>query len=482
MQKKFITNLALLILLNFLIKPFWLFGIETKVQRDMVSPEDYGIYFTLFNFSMLFNILLDVGITNFNNKNIAQHKQLLTKYLSGIVSFKFVLAAVYFLVTFAAGYFAGYDSGRFYLLLFLSINQFLISFIQYLRSNIAGLQLFALDSLLSVLDKSLMIIFCAVLIWGNILEAKFEIIHFVYAQTLAYVITLLVVFGTVLAKTSQFKLKLNKPFSLMILKQTYPYALLVLTMMFYYRVDVIMLDMMLEDGEVQAAIYAQAYRLMDAANQVGVLFAALLLPMFANMIQHNKSAEGLVKLSFSLIFLPAIAVAIFCFFFSNDIMELIYNSHIEESANVLGMLMFCFVAIASTYIFGTLLTANGSLKTLNQLAIGGVLINFILNLVLIPALKAEGSALASLITQILIVIAQILVMKKVFSFRTNFKFIGVLIIYILLLLGAIYQVGILFTGFFIQLLIFAFISLLLGLALRIFSLKEIRDILRGKQA
>ena len=144
--------------------------------------------------------------------------------------------------------------------------------------------------------------------------------------------------------------------------------------------------------------------------------------------------------------------------------------------------MFCFVAIASTYIFGTLLTANGSLKTLNQLAIGGVLINFILNLVLIPELKAEGSALASLITQFLIVIAQILVMKKVFSFRTNFKFIGLLIIYILLLLVGIYQIGILFTGFFIQLLIFAVISLLLGFALRIFCLKEIHDILSDKQA
>ena len=72
MQRKFITNLALLLFLNFLIKPFWLFGIDRTVQNSVLA-EDYGIYFTLFNFSMLFNILLDVGITNFNNKNIAQH-------------------------------------------------------------------------------------------------------------------------------------------------------------------------------------------------------------------------------------------------------------------------------------------------------------------------------------------------------------------------------------------------------------------------
>ncbi len=479
MQKKFITNLALLLFLNFLIKPFWLFGIDRTVQNS-VSPEEYGIYFTLFNFSMLFNILLDVGITNFNNKNIAQHKQLLTKYLSGIVTFKFVLAVVYFLITFIAGYLSGYDSQRFYMLLFLAINQFLISFVQYLRSNIAGLQLFALDSFLSVLDKSLLIIFCSVLLWGNLFETKFELIHFVYAQTLAYSITLIVVFGAVLSKSQQFKFKLNKPFSFLILKQTYPYALLVLTMTFYYRLDVIMLDMMLEDGERQSAIYAQGYRLMDASNQVGVLFAALLLPMFANMIKNNKKLDELVKLSFTLLFLPAIVVAIACFSFSEEITSLLYNGNTDAS-EVLSLLMFCFVAIASTYIFGTLLTANGSLRTLNKLAIGGMLLNFILNFILIPELKAEGSALASLITQSIIVVAQIFIVKKVFNFSINYKFLVILTFYVLVLVAVLYCLGIFLSGFFIQLGIFVLTSIMLALLIRIINIKKMTQILVSKE-
>jgi len=479
-QRKFITNLALLLFLNFLIKPFWLFGIDRTVQNSVLA-EDYGIYFTLFNFSMLFNILLDVGITNFNNKNIAQHKQLLTKYLTGIVAFKFVLAGVYFIITFVAGYISGYDSQRFYMLLFLAINQFLISFVQYLRSNIAGLQLFALDSLLSVLDKSLLIIFCLILFKGNLVDPEIELMHFVYAQTLAYSITLVVVFGAVLSKSKQFKLKLNRPFSIMILKQTYPYALLVLTMTFYYRVDAIMLDMMLDDGEIQAAIYAQAYRLMDASNQIGVLFAALLLPMFANMIKYNKKLDDLVKLSFSLIFLPAIVVAIFSFSFSNEIMELMYNSNIKDSARVLSMLMFCFVAIASTYIFGTLLTANGSLKTLNKLAIGGMLLNLVLNFILIPQFKAEGSAIASLVTQTLIVVAQVFIVKKVFNFKVNYKFIGSIILYVIMLIVLVYGIEIYVSSFLIQLITFVLASIILALLMRIVNFKKMAQILVDRE-
>jgi O-antigen/teichoic acid export membrane protein len=98
MQRKFITNLALLLLLNLLIKPFWILGIDRAVQ-NAVSPADYGLFYALFNFSFLFNILLDFGITNFNNKNIAQNNHLLNKHLSGIIILRIMLAFVYLLVT-----------------------------------------------------------------------------------------------------------------------------------------------------------------------------------------------------------------------------------------------------------------------------------------------------------------------------------------------------------------------------------------------
>ncbi|MDP2888396.1 MAG: polysaccharide biosynthesis protein, partial [Bacteroidota bacterium] len=70
MKRKFITNLLLLLFLNVLIKPFWIFGIDLTVQ-NMVGDESYGLYFSLLNFSMILNIFLDLGITSYNNKNIA---------------------------------------------------------------------------------------------------------------------------------------------------------------------------------------------------------------------------------------------------------------------------------------------------------------------------------------------------------------------------------------------------------------------------
>jgi hypothetical protein len=66
MQKKFLTNLAFLLLLNFLIKPFYIFGIDRTVQ-NVVGATDYGLYYGLVNFTFLFNIIMDLGISKLNS-------------------------------------------------------------------------------------------------------------------------------------------------------------------------------------------------------------------------------------------------------------------------------------------------------------------------------------------------------------------------------------------------------------------------------
>ncbi|HZX63242.1 MAG TPA: oligosaccharide flippase family protein, partial [Bacteroidales bacterium] len=157
MQRKFLTNLGLMLLLNLLIKPIWIFAIDRNVQ-NMVGALDYGFYFEVLNFSFLFNIFLDLGITNFNNRNIAQNHHLLNKHFSAIVVLKFMLAMVYIFIAFTVALLMNYKADQMKLLAWLAFNQILTSFILYLRSNVSGLLMFKTDSILSVLDRLLMIL------------------------------------------------------------------------------------------------------------------------------------------------------------------------------------------------------------------------------------------------------------------------------------------------------------------------------------
>ncbi|MFA5588108.1 MAG: oligosaccharide flippase family protein [Mariniphaga sp.] len=424
MKRKFVTNLILLISLNLLIKPFWIFGIDRTVQ-NLVGDESYGFYFALFNFSMILNILLDVGITNFNNRNISRYNFLLPKHLSNIVGLKLVLAIVYAIFSLIIAGIIGYSKVQFHLLFFLIFNQFLVSFTLYLRSNITALQFFRTDSLLSVLDRSLMILICSLLLYTNILGGQFSIQWFVYAQTISYIITAVITFAIVLQKAGRFKIRFDLKFFFVFLRKSYPYALLILLMALYNRIDSVMLERLLDGttGHEQAGIYAQAFRLLDAVSMFGALVAGLLLPIFSKMIKEREPIGDVVKLSFTLLMIPAIVIAVSSVYYDVEIMSLLYTSNTAFSADILGILMIGFVGIASTYIFGTLLTANGSMRQLNIMAFFGVLLNVGLNLILIPRMQAYGSAYASLTTQLFTGAAQLILALVIFKLKPRFSYV-----------------------------------------------------------
>lgn len=477
MKRKFITNLALVISLNLLVKPFWIFGIDRTVQ-NVVGAEQYGFYFALFNFSLILNMLLDLGITNFNNRNISQNSQLLNKYFSNIILLRLLLGIFYFIISISVAWIWNYEWDQIKFLMFLVFNQFLSSFILYLRSNIAGLHMFKTDSVISVLDRTIMIVICSVLLWGNVTETDFQIKWFVFAQTIAYGITALVAFLLVLLKSGKIKIRFDLQFSLAILKKSYPYAILTILMASYLRFDAILLERLLEDGSRQAGIYAQAFRILDAASMFALLFAGLLLPIFSKMIKQKQAVGQLTQLSFVLIVVPAIIIAVTSLFYSTEIMELLYHQHVSTSANILAILMFGFIPIATTFIFGTLLTANGSLKQLNIMAFFGVVINISMNIILIPKFQAVGSAVASLTTQFITALIQVIIAYKIFKLKINYRFLILLFIFA----GGVILIGIISTdlpyNWMISSAIMVVLSIILAFSIGLIKVKGIYDIIK----
>ncbi|MEQ8324169.1 MAG: polysaccharide biosynthesis C-terminal domain-containing protein [Vicingaceae bacterium] len=411
MQRKFISNLVLLVFLNLLVKPFYILGIDTEFIIRL-GQSSYGSYFALLNLSILMNIFLDFGIVNFNTGTIARNEILLNKHFKHIMGLRMALAGIYVLITLLLGLVLGYGQGSLYLLLLLCLNQVLAGFILYLRSNLAGLQLYAQDSLISVLDRLVLIGTCSYVLWFGPNDLKLSVELFVYLQTAAYVLALMAGLFLVIRKVGFKGISLKLPFSLLILKKSFPYALLVLLMGFYYRTDGVMLERMLDDGPYQAGIYAQAFRFYEAGNMLALLFSTLLFPMFSRLLGQKKNVQPLLELSFKILTCGAIFASCIGFFQAVEIMDLRYDTEIQASSQAFKYLMFGFFSLAGTYIFGALLTANQSLRALNTMAMIGVFLNIGLNLLLIPTHKAEGAAFASMVTQILMAIYQVVLVRK----------------------------------------------------------------------
>ena len=418
MKKHFITNLALLIFLNLLIKPIWFFGIEIGVQNQ-VGEEAYGFYFSLFNFAFILNMLLDAGINNYNNRAIARDSSALKGHLAAIIPLKLSLSLIYAGVVLVSGKILGYSHEQFQMLWILVLNQFLASFILYFRTNISGLQLYRTDSLLSVLDRSLMILFTGLLLWGNISSKPFQIEWFVYAHTLSYTLTLITSAAIVRFRSGSFFQFFSLAGSLKILRASYPFALLILLMALFNRVDSVMLERMLENGREQAGIYAQSFRIFEAATQFSLLFAMLLYPMFSRMIQLKQNVNELVRTALPLLMVTGLSVATIAYYYKFEIIDLLYQSHTSYSSSVFGVLMIGYLFVSISYLYGTLLTANHNLRQLNIVAGTTVVINIGLNLLLIPKYQAMGAAISSLVSQAFYGIVQVFLSIRLLKIPAN---------------------------------------------------------------
>lgn len=471
MQRKFLFNLLLLIGINLLIKPFAIFGIDAEVQ-NRIGYVDYGIYFSIFNFTYLFNILLDIGITNFNIRNVAQFPILSKRYIGKLISLRLILFFVYTIIVFAIGISIGFKGKQFNILFLLVFNQFLLSFLLFLRSYYSGMLLFGLDAFFSVFDRILLILFCGYFLYWN-KDFNFNIYYFILSQTVAYLIALILAFSVLMKKIGFSSLKISKIFSLAIFKQAFPYALLIFTMTIYTRSDAVILERIHPHGDFQTGIYAQAYRILDAVVMFSMLFNTLLFPIFSNLLAKKENFQPILLTSTKLIATLSISVVIVCLFFAPQILHLFYDNLSDTSVVVFKILILAFLPISGIQIFGTLHTAAGNLKFLNLISIFGIVISVGINLILIPYFGAIGTATTAVITNASIVIAQIFYTKRYFSLSINWSVVGRIILFMICLIISTELLALTTNESLIRFLYFGIYSLIFAILFRLIDLREI---------
>ncbi len=434
MQKEFLKNIFFLLFINVLIKPFYIIGIDAQVQ-NRVGDSEYGLYFAIFDFCFLFQVILDLGIQNYNSKYVSENRETVAEHFSHIVGLKIVLLIGFFAAMFVAAGLLGYPPSYYSLIGFMGLIMTFQTFYLYLRSHFSALGYFRIDTWLSIVDKILMIVFVGFLLYGI---GDISILKFMYAQIGALVLAVVLALF-LLQKKFAVSVRFSPDKWKSILKSSLPFALVFILMTLYTRMDGVMLERLIDDDAQSAGYYAKGFRLMDAANMIGYLFAMLLLPMYARLLQEKKTVNTLLSTAAQIQFCITSIITIACWFYAQDILDVIYFDENGESiVNVetvqsFRLLMISFWTIAMSYIYGSLIIASGELRSLNIIFIVGIVLNWTLNLVLIPMHMAVGAAMATLMTQIFVFLGQYIIVQSRFSIGFNtfmgLKTIGLLGIY-----------------------------------------------------
>ena len=410
-RKIFLSNLLLLIGINLLIKPLYLLVIEAQVQ-ERTGPSEFGIYFALLNISYILNILPDLGITNWNNRHIAQQGNIYREELIQLLRLRSVLAGVYLIFCLVLAAMLNYNNREITLLLILALNQILATGVLFMRSYLSGLHAFGADRIVSVCDRLLLIVLLGAALIFIPAHEHFPIEYLILGQTVAYGLTLLLSFFFVWKRRTDSE-KTEVHTSKSVLSASIPFATLIVLSMMSGRIDAVMLERM--SGSFEAGIYAMTYRLGDMLNMISYLFAVLLLPIFSRMLSRNENVEPVFKTAFKLLLTGCVWLTIVCAFHAEWILGKLYSSHISEASVVLPWTVASAGLFSLQYTTGTLLTAAGKMKVMIVISAFALCLNIALNFFLIPASAAIGAAQAAFFTQLFVFCIQVISAQRLFQ-------------------------------------------------------------------
>ena len=198
-----------------------------------------------------------------------------------------------------------------------------------------------------------------------------------------------------------------------------PFFLWSLFSVIYYRIDAIMLSAMTTD-EV-TGWYGGAYRFFDTVMVLPMIYKNAIFPIFSKLWKKkNGSLERVFCKSFEFMFMLSIPIAILIFLFSESIISFFMG--LEEYASsvvVLKIFAFGIPVVFLDFIFGSaILGAANKQKKWAFIGFTAIFVNVITNFYLIPYTQMHylnggiGAAIATLITELFIMIAAVALLPR----------------------------------------------------------------------
>ncbi|HEY2720601.1 MAG TPA: polysaccharide biosynthesis C-terminal domain-containing protein [Chitinophagaceae bacterium] len=404
-HSKFYSSLLLLIILNALIKPIWIFGIDRQVQNITGIPE-YGIYFSLLNLSIVFGFLLDWGLNNFMNRELAAKKIELQHQLSSFLLLKLLFFVIYTVIVLAVGKLSGVTHWK--ILTGVIVIQFLTFLFLFLRNVITANQWFKTDAWLSVLDKTLMIFVCGTFIFLPSVFGAMNIQRFIVAQIICTSVAVFIVVLILVSKGIIFKKPSFRFFTRPVILSVFPFAMTIFLMSIHIRLDGFLLERLHWNGAHEAGIYASAYRLLDASNMVGYLIASFFMPFIARLWSEGKPLQEIILQTRHVQLMFAITVVAVSIILAPGLQQILYHRSDPYGVKILQWCLPALIGYGLTQVYGTVMTATGNIATFSYFNFGAVVINIVMNLLLIPRYGAFGCCLSALCSQLFLGISTML--------------------------------------------------------------------------
>jgi len=213
----------------------------------------------------------------------------------------------------------------------------------------------------------------------------------------------------------------------------------------YTHLDTVMLGFMTTDEDV--GYYNAAIKIKTILVSIVTSLGTVLLPRASYYIEHGniKQFKHITKKALNFVFLISTPLIIYFILYAKQGIYFLSGESYYNAITPMQIIMPTLLFIGITNILGIqILVPLGKERFVLYSEIAGAITDLIINIILIPVLKASGAALGTLIAEIIVFIVQYYVLKR--EVKESFKSIAYLKIVIATIIGLVFSYWVVFLN------------------------------------
>jgi O-antigen/teichoic acid export membrane protein len=380
--------------------------IWTVLIARSLGVSDYGILGFAMSLTGILGVTMDLGISLHIVRHIATDYDSSPKYLGNAIPLKSLFAVGSFILTLIILILMKCDELTITVTLLFTIEMVFKSLMSLLSGTFQAFEEGKYQSITGIMLNTLLLIFILISIFFN-----FGIYGIAISYITANVIAACYEYIMLRKHYVKPKFELDLAFCKKITLLSLPFAIGGIFYTIYYSIDAVMLTNLV--GSYSTGLYNATYKLISVLTLFYGIYSAVIFPVMSKLFKNDKK---LLTVSFEksvkYLMLVMIPIAVSTMIYSQDIIQLIYGHEYDAASSVLSILIWTVSLLFVNGACNSLLQASHKEVTTTKIYGVAALFNIILNFFMIPHFAANGAAITTVLSDLLILILFSYVMYK----------------------------------------------------------------------
>lgn len=448
-----------------LLKMFLIVYIARKLGTDGWGAFSYAI-----SIGALLMIFSDIGISNLITREAVQEKEEYEKFISTALFLKIIILLISTVIVVIAAPLISNIPEANNLFAIIAVILFFDSLTNVCLALNRALEKMERELIIKIITNTTVLILGIILLRMNPTPKSIAI-----AYAIGSTIGFFVIFIMIRKDIRKYIIKIDTKKIGLIFRTTWPFAIIILVGGIMANTDIFMLGIWKTPKDI--GLYAVAQRFYQFIIIIPSVIGTATFPIMSRLTENsaNKQFTSALEKTLAFIMMVGMPIAAGGIVLANQIIPLAFGVEYMDAIPLLQILMIMLLVAFPMIIISNSIFSHNKQRDLASIYMAGIIANIFINLLLIPTFGAEGAAMATLISTTIMTFIVWQKMKIINDFNIFSKLKKILLITLLMVLATL-TLKYLAINVILNIIISAFIYLILLITLKEPTLKEIREL------